>query len=126
MCPCNASRVKASSVPSQKRARYDLDHDLRVERTAFAAKVRSARAVLSLSQDQFARRIGLTQKSVHRIEQATVQPKLQTILKIQRFWLEQGISFENLRGGGFRLVVESDVLLRSPDPLDAPLPFTVV
>ena len=112
--------------PSIKRARYDLDHDLRVERTAFAAKVLSARAVLSLSQDQFARRIGLTQKSVHRIEQATVQPKLQTILKIQRFWSEQGISFENLRGGGFRLVVESDVLLRSPDPLDAPLPFTVV
>jgi DNA-binding XRE family transcriptional regulator len=101
--------------PSLMRVRYDLDHDLRVERTVFAAKVRSARAVLSLSQDQFARHIGLTQKSVHRIEQATVQAKLQTVLKIQRFWLEQGISFESLRGGGFRLVVESDVLLRSRD-----------
>ena len=111
---------------SQKRARYDLDHDLRVERTAFAAKVRSARAVLGVSQDQFARCIGLTQKSVHRIEQATVQPKLQTILKIQRFWLEQGISFENLRSGGFRLVVESDVLLRNHDAPDAPLLLTVV
>ena len=112
--------------PSLRRMRYDLDHDLRVERTVFAAKVRSARAVLSLSQDQFARRIGLTQKSVHRIEQATVQAKQQTILKIQRFWLEQGISFESLRGGGFRLVVESDVLLRNRDAQDAPGPLTIV
>jgi len=112
--------------PSQKRVRYDIDHDLRVERMAFAAKVRSARAVLSLSQDQFAQRIGLTQKSVHRIEQGTVQAKLQTIMKIQRFWLEQGISFENLRSGGFRLIVESDVLLKNRDVLDAPLHLTVV
>lgn len=111
---------------SQKRARYDLDHELRVERTVFAAKVRSARAVLGLSQDQFARRIGLTQKSVHRIEQATVQAKLQTILKIQRFWSEQGISFESLRGGGFRLIVESDVLLRSHDAQVAPAHLTIV
>ena len=105
--------------PSLRRVRYDLDHELRVERAVFAAKVRSARAVLGISQDQFAQHIGLTQKSVHRIEQASVQAKLQTILKIQRFWSEQGISFESLRGGGFRLVVESDVLLRSPDAQDA-------
>ena len=114
-------RMDVVIEPSQKRARYDIDHDLRVERVLFAAKVRSARAVLSLSQDQFAQRIGLTQKSVHRIEQGTVQAKLQTILKIQRFWLEQGLSFENLRGGGFRLAVESDVLLKNLDALDVPL-----
>jgi DNA-binding XRE family transcriptional regulator len=97
---------------SQRRPSYDLAHDLRVERIAFAAKVRSARAVLGLSQDQFARRIGLTQKSVHRIEQGNVEPKLQTILKIQRFWSEQGIAFEELRDGGFRLVVGSGTLLK--------------
>jgi len=102
---------------SIEQARYEIEHDLRVERVAFAAKVRSARAVLSLSQDQFARRIGLTQKSVHRIEQGSVQPKLQTILKIERFWKQQGISFGSLRSGGFQLVVESDVLLRNDDPL---------
>ena len=95
---------------SQGRPRYDLAHDLRVERIAFAAKVRSARAILGLSQDQFARRIGLTQKSVHRIEQGTVEPKLQTILKIQRFWTEQGIAFEDLRSGGFRLAVDTAAL----------------
>jgi len=91
---------------------FELDHTLRIERVAFAAKLRAARAVLGLSQDQFAQQIGLTQKSVHRIEQGVVQPQLRTILKIERFWRHQGISFENLRNGGFRLVVESDVLLR--------------
>jgi DNA-binding XRE family transcriptional regulator len=97
------------------KPRFDLEHELRVERAAFAAKVRAARAVLGLSQDQFARNIGLTQKSIHRIEQGIVQPKRQTVLKMQRFWSDQGISFENLRNGGFRLVVDGDVLLRSDD-----------
>jgi len=89
-----------------------LDHIMRVERAAFAGKVRAARAVLGLSQDQFAHQVGLTQKSVHRIEQADVQPKARTILMIENFWSSQGISFESLRDGGFRLIVESSVLLR--------------
>jgi DNA-binding XRE family transcriptional regulator len=97
------------------KPRFDLEQQLRVERAAFAAKVRAARAVLGLSQDQFARHIGLTQKSIHRIEQGAVQPKRQTVLKIQRFWFERGIVFENLRNGGFRLAVDSDVLLRTQD-----------
>lgn len=93
-------------------AGLQLDHIMRVERAAFAAKVRAARAVLGLSQEQFAVQIGLTQKSVHRIEQGDVQPKVRTILTIEQFWRGQGISFENLRDGGFRLVVDSTLLLR--------------
>ena len=88
-----------------------LDHELRVERAAFAAKLRAARAVLGLSQAKLAQQIGLTQKSVHRIEQGTVQPKLRTIMTIERFWCDQGIAFESLRDGGFRLVVDSSVLV---------------
>jgi DNA-binding XRE family transcriptional regulator len=107
---------------SHGRQRHDLAHDLRVERVTFAAKVRTARAILGLSQEQFARRIRLTQKSVHRIEQGTVDARLDTVLKIQRFWLQQGIAFEDLRGGGFRLIVGSDVLLRSHDASVAPDP----
>lgn len=94
------------------KPRFDLEHQLHVERAAFAAKVRAARAVLGLSQDQFAKQIGLTQKSIHRLEQGAVQPKRQTVLKIQRFWLDRGVSFESLRDGGFRLTVDADVLLR--------------
>ena len=95
----------------QRTASLQLDRLMHVERVMFAAKVRAARAVLGLSQDQFAKEVGLTQKSVHRIEQGEVQPKLRTILMIEQFWSAQGISFENLRSGGFRLVVETSVLL---------------
>lgn len=105
---------------SYSRQRHDLAHDLRVERVTFAAKVRTARAILSLSQEQFARHIGLTQKSVHRIEQGAVDARLDTVLRIQRFWLRQGIAFEALRDGGFKLIVGSDVLLRGQDAADAP------
>ena len=91
---------------AERELSFELDQTLRVERTAFAAKLRAARAVLGLSQEQFAQHIGLTQKSVHRIEQGVVQPQLRTILKIEQFWRRQGIVFENLRNGGFRLVVE--------------------
>ena len=83
-----------------------------IERAVFAAKVRAARAVLGLSQDQFALKIGLTQKSVHRIEHGDVQPKVRTILMIEQFWGRQGIAFENVNGG-FRLVVKSSVLLHN-------------
>jgi DNA-binding XRE family transcriptional regulator len=107
---------------SHSRLRRDLAHDLRVERVTFAAKVRTARAILSLSQEQFARHVGLTQKSVHRIEQGAVDARLDTVLRIQRFWLHQGIAFEDLRDGGFQLIVGSDVLLRSHDAADAPEP----
>jgi DNA-binding XRE family transcriptional regulator len=103
---------------SHRQPRYDLAHELRAGRVMFAAKVRSARAVLGLSQDELGRCIGLTQKSVHRIEQGTVDPKLQTVLKIQRFWSEQEIAFEELRSGGFRRVVECDVPLRNQKTLD--------
>lgn len=111
--------MEVAMEASHRRPRHDLEHDLRAERLAFAAKVRSARAILGLSQDQLARRIGLTQKSVHRIEQGSVDPKLQTQLKIERFWSEQGITFEDLRSGGFRLAVGSDVLFRNHEASDS-------
>jgi DNA-binding XRE family transcriptional regulator len=105
--------VAIETMPTKPR--FDLEQQLRVERAAFAAKVRAARAVLGLSQEQFASCIGLTQKSIHRIEQGAVQPKRYTVLKIQQFWFERGILFESLRNGGFRLTVDADVLLRSHD-----------
>jgi DNA-binding XRE family transcriptional regulator len=83
-----------------------VSHALRRERASFGAKVRVARAVLDLSQDEFARGVGLTQKSVHRIEQGIVEPKLRTLFAIERYWIDHGVAFEDLQDGGFRLVVE--------------------
>jgi DNA-binding XRE family transcriptional regulator len=93
-----------------KEFSLDLECVLRLERTAFAAKVRVARAILGISQDHLARQIGLTQKSVHRIEQGNVEPKLRTVIAIQKFWADNGISFEDLRDGGFRLAVMASAL----------------
>lgn len=83
---------------------------LRLERVAFGTKVRVIRAVFALSQDEFAERVGLTQKSVHRIEQGAVEPKLRTIVTIEKFWCENGIVFEDLPDGGFRLVIDGSLL----------------
>jgi DNA-binding XRE family transcriptional regulator len=101
------------SLPLNAAAlRLQVDNTLRLERAAFGAKVRASRALLMLSQDQLAARLGLTQKSVHRIEQGTVDPKLRTQVTVQQFWRDNGIGFEDLPDGGFRLVVKAQVLLR--------------
>jgi DNA-binding XRE family transcriptional regulator len=107
----------SSVEESLYRARAShLDHLMRLERMAFAAKLRAARAVLGVSQDELAHQIGLTQKSVHRIESGDVQPKARTIRMIEQFWDQHGISFEDLSNGGFRLVIESSVLATLADP----------
>lgn len=82
-----------------------LTNALRLEREVFGAKTRAARAVLGLSQTEFASAVGLTQKSVHRIEQGAVEPKLRTQRAIEQFWRDRGISFEDLEDGGFRIAV---------------------
>lgn len=92
------------------RLRFEIEQELRIERAAFAAKVRVTRAILLLSQEELARRIGVTQRSIHRIEQGLAQPKRKTVIMIERFWAERGITFEHLRSGGFRLVVDSNLL----------------
>ena len=80
---------------SHQTGRRRIDDALRIERATFAAKLRASRAVLGISQEQLARTIGLTQKSIHRIEQGAVQPKMRTVLTIQKFWGDSGIAFEN-------------------------------
>jgi transcriptional regulator with XRE-family HTH domain len=80
-----------------------------MERSAFGAKVRAARAVLGVSQDELAELVGLTQRSIHRIEQSLVEPRLRTMLTIEQFWTDRDIAFENLPDGGFRLVVKGSL-----------------
>jgi transcriptional regulator with XRE-family HTH domain len=97
-----------SHAPS--RLNIQVDAALRLERSAFGAKTRAARAVLGLSQDELAELVGLTQRSVHRIEQGLVEPRLRTIATIEQFWNDRDIAFEDLPDGGFRLVVKGSLL----------------
>jgi transcriptional regulator with XRE-family HTH domain len=97
-----------SHAPS--RLNIQVDAALRLERSAFGAKTRAARAILGLSQDELADLVGLTQRSVHRIEQGLVEPRLRTIATIEQFWNDRDIAFEELPDGGFRLVVKGSLL----------------
>jgi transcriptional regulator with XRE-family HTH domain len=92
----------------------DLAELVRLERLAFAAKIRMARAVIGWSQSELAFRVGLTQRSVHKLEQGDTEPRRATVRAIEQFWREQGIEFEDLADGGFRVSV-------SPRLLDGPI-----
>ena len=90
----------------------DLADIMRMERRAFAAKIRMVRAVLNWSQSEFAFRIGLTQRAVHKLEQGETAPRRATVFVIEEVWREQGILFEDLGDGGFRVLVRAAVLER--------------
>jgi DNA-binding XRE family transcriptional regulator len=105
--------MRRSHTASSIQLHQQIGSALRLERVAFGAKTRAARAVLELSQTEFAQAVGLTQKSVHRIEQGAVEPKLRTRRIIEQFWRDSGIEFDDLADGGFRLAVQGPVLFRS-------------
>lgn len=96
-------------------SQFDLAHLMRMERLAFAAKVRLARAVAGLSQSELAARIGMTQRSIHKLEQGATEPRRTTVVALELLWREQGIAFEDLADGGFRVDVRS-VAFEQPAP----------
>ena len=80
-----------------------MDAPLRAARMTFAAKVRAARAVLGLKQSELAKRAGLTQKSIHRIEQGADYPRRSTIIALEQVLKAEGIEFEEMPGAALRL-----------------------
>jgi len=88
----------------------DLVEAMRLERLAFAAKLRMARAVIGWSQCELAFHAGLTQRSVHKLEQGETEPRRATVRAIELLWREQSIEFEDLADGGFRVSVRSQLL----------------
>ena len=91
----------------------DLLELIRLERRAFAAKMRLVRAVLGWSQSEFGFRVGLTQRAIHKIEQGDTEPRRTTIRMIEQIWREEGVEFEDLSDGGFRVSVRSSLLDRA-------------
>lgn len=85
---------------------------IRLERRAFAAKIRLARAVLGWSQSEFGFRVDLTQRAIHKLEQGETEPRRTTVRAIEEVWRQQGIEFEDLPAGGFRVSVRASVLDR--------------
>jgi transcriptional regulator with XRE-family HTH domain len=90
----------------------DLLELVALERRAFAAKVRMARAVLGWSQSEFGVRVGLTQRAIHKLEQGETEPRRTTVRAIEQVWTHEGLEFEELPDGGFRTTVRAPVLDR--------------
>ncbi|MGE0564485.1 MAG: helix-turn-helix transcriptional regulator [Pseudolabrys sp.] len=85
---------------------------VRLERRVFAAKLRTARALLNWSQSELADRVGLTQRAIHKLEQGETEPRRATVHAVEAVLRIEGLSFDE-QGGGFRLNVDSAVLDRA-------------
>jgi transcriptional regulator with XRE-family HTH domain len=89
---------------------------VRLESYVFAAKIRLARAVLGWSQSELGRRIDLTQRAIHKLEQGDTQPRRTTVRALEEIWHEHDIKFEDLAAGGFRVSIPSSALSRPEQP----------
>jgi DNA-binding XRE family transcriptional regulator len=96
----------------EPRKSHGLLELVALERRAFAAKVRMARAVLGWSQSDLGHHVGLTQRAIHKLEQGETEPRRTTVRAIEQVWAHEGLEFEELPDGGFRATVRAPVLDR--------------
>jgi DNA-binding XRE family transcriptional regulator len=94
------------------RAGSDLSFAVSSDRHQFAAKVRAGRAILGWSQTELARRTGLSQRSIYRLELAAVDVRRSTVVSLETVFANAGVDFEHLADGGFKVVVSAGGLLR--------------
>lgn len=92
------------------RQSRDFAELFKLERHAFAAKIRLARAVLGWSQSELGFRIGMTQRAIHKLEQGETEPRRTTMRALEEIWREHHLEFEDLADGGFRVSVRAEVL----------------
>jgi ribosome-binding protein aMBF1 (putative translation factor) len=92
-------------------ASNDLVEHMRLERKAFAAKIRMTRALIGWSQTELAQQVGLTQRCVHKLEQGDTEPRRSTVYVIEQLWQQQGIEFDDLADGGFRLRARPEMFM---------------
>ncbi len=92
------------------RQSRDFAELFKLERYAFAAKIRIARAVLGWSQSELGFRIGVTQRAIHKLEQGETEPRRTTVRALEGIWREHHIEFDELADGGFRVSIRAAVL----------------
>jgi transcriptional regulator with XRE-family HTH domain len=85
---------------------------VRLESYVFAAKLHLARAVLGWSQSELGRRIDLTQRAIHKLEQGTRSHTGQRCRRSKKSGASTDIKFEDLTAGGFRISIPSSALSR--------------
>jgi transcriptional regulator with XRE-family HTH domain len=96
-----------------KARRPSVSALLQIDRAKTAAQIRAARAVLNWSQTQLANRTGLTQRSIHRLEQGFGDLRHSTAIAIQKAFSDAGVQFGDSPDGGFTITVPGRVLKQS-------------
>jgi DNA-binding XRE family transcriptional regulator len=112
--PISQERHFPSHV-AKRRHSAEVEAALSRERIAFASRVRGARVILGWTQRELGRRVSLTQKSVNRMEQGTHDVRRSTVAIVEQVLKSEGIGFEDLPGGGFKIVVPEGILSRLLD-----------
>jgi DNA-binding XRE family transcriptional regulator len=99
--------MAVSAIKNRKKGMLVMQSPVSVlrERREFASKVRAARAVLGWSQAELGMRVGVTQRSINRLEKADVDVRRSTAVAIEAALRNEGIIFEPLADGGYRMVV---------------------
>ncbi len=83
------------------RAVADESHD----QSAFAIYIRMARAALGWSQHDLARMLGMTQRSVNRIELGHCEPRRTTIMAMESLLRKAGLKVEYSFDGSVSVTV---------------------
>ncbi len=100
------------SANSARNRPSDLSWAVSSDRHQFAAKVRAGRAILGWSQTDLARRTGLSQRSIYRLELAAVDVRRSTVVSLETVFANAGVAFEHQPDGGFKVVVSGGGLVR--------------
>jgi ribosome-binding protein aMBF1 (putative translation factor) len=106
----SASGRSASATSAAQAAQVNAT--LRRERVTFAAKVRGARSILGWSQRELGARVSMTQKSIYLMELGTHDLRRSTVVMVEQVLKAEGIEFEELPSGGFKVVVPEVILLK--------------
>jgi transcriptional regulator with XRE-family HTH domain len=85
---------------------------VKLEQRTFGAKICMVRAVLGWSQSELALRAGLTPRAVHKRERGDTEPRRVTVHVIEAAWREEGLDFEEMGDGSFRVAVRRPLLVQ--------------
>jgi len=75
-------------------------------------KIRLARAALGWSQTELAQRVGLTQRAIYRLENASNGCRKSTVRAIDAAFKNVGLKFQIMPDGSFSVIVPASVLAR--------------
>ncbi len=103
---------------AERRHSAEVEAALSRERIAFASRVRGARAILGWTQRELGHRVSLTQKSVNRMEQGIHDVRRSTVAIVEKVLKAEGIEFEDLPGGGFKIVIRESIISSLLDRFD--------